>query len=94
MEASCRSAPGCLRARAHPHQALPRAPNSPVLTNGGANEGGSITNVVETLLLDKLSHGRWKALVMSFDIVLQDEPTEGARWLICATGGKRTMGLL
>jgi hypothetical protein len=56
------------------------------LTDGGPDERGGVANVVETLLLDEVGH-RWReALVMCLHIVLEDEATERARWLICREG--------
>lgn len=58
--------------------ATPAAP----LTYGGSDERGGVTNVVETLLFDEVSHRWWKALVMCLHVVLEDETTERASWLI------------
>lgn len=52
------------------------------LTYSGSDERGGITDVVETLLFDEVSHRRWKALVMRLHVVLKDETTERASWLI------------
>lgn len=56
------------------------------LTYGGPDERGGVANVVETFLFDEVGHRRWKALVMCLHVVLEDEATERASWLIC---GKR-----
>lgn len=52
------------------------------LTNSGSDEWGRITNVVQTLSLDEICHGRRKVLVVSLHIVLQDQTAEGASRLI------------
>ena len=55
---------------------------SHTLTNSGSDERGRITDVVQTLSLDEICHGRWKVLVVSLHIVLQDQTAEGASWLV------------
>lgn len=58
------------------------------LTNGGSDEWGRITNVVQTLSLDEICHGRRKVLVVSLHIVLQDQTAEGASRLVLKKTGK------
>lgn len=52
------------------------------LTNRGPDERRGVSDVVETLLLDEVSHGRGKVLVMSFHIVLQDQAAQGTSRLV------------
>lgn len=56
------------------------------LTDGGPDERGGVPQVVQALLLDELCHGWGEALEMSLDVVLEDQPAQGARGLVW--GGK------
>lgn len=45
-------------------------PPPSILTDGGADEGGGVADVVEAFLLDELGHGGGEALIVSLHVVL------------------------
>lgn len=53
------------------------------LTDGGADERGRVSDVVETLSLDEVGHGGRKVLVMSLHVVFQDQTAQRSSRLIC-----------
>ena len=59
------------------------------LTHSGPDKGRSVPNVLEALALDEIRHTIGEVLIVSFHIVLQYQPTQGARWLILS-GGEKT----
>jgi len=53
-----------------------------MLTNGGTDERRGIADVVEAFLLDEIRNSRGEVLVVGFNIVLQDQTTQGAGRLV------------
>ncbi|KAG7243624.1 hypothetical protein INR49_011181, partial [Caranx melampygus] len=52
------------------------------LTNSGTDEWRRVADVVETFLLDEVRNSWWEVLVMGLNIVLQNQTTQRAGWLI------------
>lgn len=53
------------------------------LTDGGADERRRVSDVVETLSLDEVGHGRREVLVVSLHVVLENQTAQRTCGLVC-----------
>lgn len=58
------------------------------LTHSSSDEGRRVSDVLEALTLDEIRHAIREVLIVSFHIVLQYQPTQGACWFILGKVGK------
>ena len=59
------------------------------LTNSGADERRRVTDVLEALALDEITHAIREVLIVGFHIVFQNQPAQGpCRFIL--VGGEKT----
>lgn len=63
------------------------------LTDCGPDEGRRIPDVLEALALDEIRHAVWEVVIVSLDIVLQNQSTQGSGWLVFGEKGMRKISV-
>lgn len=76
-----------IQAGIHVNLNSPQNTHAHALTNGGADEGRGVADVVETFLLDELGHSGGEVLVVGLHVVLQYQAAQRTSGLIWIGGG-------